>query len=61
MKKVSTMCTPFHAWKVIEDVKNNPSDEMTLTLGDILMSLDKAVLLIGQAFQTTAITEGLMH
>ena len=53
-QKITNIMRPLsHAWKAI-DIKNDETGEMTLSLGDIAMSLDKTMLLIGQAFQATA-------
>ena len=53
-KIVNVMGTPSEVWKAIEDVKNESSGEMTLSLEKVATNLDNSVLFLGQAFQSTA-------
>ena len=49
-KIVNVMGPLARVWKTLEDVKNDPI--ITLSLEEVATNLDKAVLLLGQAFHT---------
>ena len=46
--------TTIQVWKDIENVENDSSGEMTLSLEEASTNLDKFVLLLEQAFQSAA-------